>query len=583
MRFTEDTLEKEIRAAEDNRRQHLYRYEDNIKSYLGPAYWDKYKNSGEILNRVYESVAVALPKHAYTRPKVLVHGRTADAVRLLEHGMSKAEEMTHVMNRWAKDCRIERTLRQVALDYHLAFGCLLTRREEYTGWVPEELVKKAYHPKLYRLSPEHVFWDPVAQDSTQLAYTGHGYWMDGKDLLALAKEGEGWDLEAVREIVEERDGQFRDERFSGASVRRDDVYVRQVWVPGLQPDKEKGPKDGFHGAIYWTASCDTNAKIRKIREPQPYYGPKHGPYTIFGAYPASGGAFPLAPAVATRNIHDKTTELANKYLRQATSFKKGTAIPADHADIAPILQQFQDTGFLALDTEASKNVRDISVGGADRTQLEALNFFMGVGERQTGVDSQQLGSVDPRGTATASMIAANSAQSIGGYLTAVFEEGVLDALQKVGWFFYSDDKALMQIGVDVSEAGDDEDIWYQPDSDDAPYEVLEMEIELNSMSMGGDIQRRAAVVESMQLIQQLAMAQTQFGPIAPWERMAKVVLETNNLGGLARDLDFEGGGGAPQQQPMQEGAGFNPPPNPTGLPLAGPSTGNLASPFGGAA
>ena len=593
MDLTEKGLADEIRAAEKNRDDHLYRYDDNIRSYQGVAYSKANKqgksrkdNAGdaahiadEITGGVYESIAVSLPRLAYSAPKVVVEGRSLAQQRRMEHGLTKVEEMTHAMNAWTQTFKLNRVLRQAAVDFQLAYACLMVRREPYESNYPSEW-GQMYIPRLYRVSPKHVFWDPAAEDETLLRYIGHGYMEDIDSLIKQAEEeggdGAGWNMDALRKLKANAQSEDLEVGHSDVSVTRNNVYVRQVWVPEHEPEGHPGTRKGYHGSIFWTAArnrTDDNSQIMQIREPQPYYGPDTGPYTTFGVYPSSGGAFPVSPATAVRAIHDKANHLAQRMWRQACNQKRPLVVNSGDADSAEIIRQLETDDIVTMDA-GDKSVQHIvaalQLGGVDRGTSAAFEWISTLAERQRGVDSQQAGVVDPGGTATASLLAANSAQAIGGYTQGVFEEGVLEAIRAAAWFFYYDQEVTVAYGPDVSQAinqtlqdggvelDEDQDAWYRADEDPPSFGTLRFGIVPDSMSSGGDVAKRGALVEAINIVRQAAMSQIEMGDVFDWEKLAQAALETLNLSGLATSIRFKQGAEelSPQQaQALMGGSG----------------------------
>lgn len=572
----------EIHAAEENRRAHMHRHKENVESYLGPAYWTGNKMDGDLVPGIYETAAVSLPGMAYSNPDVRVAGDSAVANNIQEDsGMSIAEEMTHVMKSWVKEVKVVEKARMAAIDFHLAHCCYLIVREKYEGYVPEGIGIDVYNPQLYRMNPLHIFWDAVADDKTEFRFFGHGYWAGSKKLLKMVEEEGsemGWKVEVVKSLVAGNDGNTREAEHTNQTVRRDDIYIRQVWVPEGEAPLPEGanPKD-YHGVIYWLGSSkDGESKggssMEFIRDPQPFYGPAEGPYVLAGGYPSAGGAFPLSTVVATRPLHDKVNGLARKIMEQAEAYKKGVAVPAEGSELTEIIQGFENTGFFSVNTDLMAKVSEFIVGGVDRASVDALTLFSEILDRMRGMDSSQMGSVDPRGTATGSLIAENSSKAIKGYLQTLFQDGLLEALRRVGWYFYSDPTAGRLIAMTFEAAdGEFKDVWYLPRKNLPPYSVLDMNIELSSSQMGGDVTRRQAIMDAAAIIERFTVLATTYGPVADWDRITKAALETLNVGTLASTVNLNqqpgnpeagaptgpggppGGGGAPPVAPGSSG------------------------------
>ncbi|MCB9906961.1 MAG: hypothetical protein H6830_04535 [Planctomycetes bacterium] len=561
--WDEEHLWSEIKIAEDVRRDYMYKFDEALQSYTGPAFRRDKSEGGELLSNVYESIANALPRLAYHRPTVRVHSGVAQMNERLHWPLTRAEAIEHSMNQWTKTNAIEGMLRIAAVDYVLFQAHLLLVREPARGYIPDA-VKNAveggvvYHPRAYVLSPHDVFFDSLAQNPEQRRFTGHGQWRDIDELIDEAgndKAG-GWNMETLTAMKKEVSGKSRQSYATNKTVRRNDAYIRYIYVPSAVADPGLEGVRGFHGATFTMIARDGESVAKFARKPMPYYGPDAGPYLIFGTYPVSGTSYSLSTTMATRSINEKTDFLAKRVWEEAKNYKRFLAFRKDSGSLAKQIKNIQTNGLLALDSdEIGKALQEITIGGIERNSMNALDTFSVLRDRLTGIDSQQRGAVAPNATATASMIANNSAEQIGSYQEKVFQEGVLKLLERAAWYFHEDSEAAIQLGSKASEiAGLDgeSDFWMFPDPEGIPAEALEIAIELDSMTRGGDVQRRGALMEGAGFVQAMASNSVQFPGMANWEAMAKGALESLNLGPLAATINFNQG--AKQLTPEQRDA-----------------------------
>lgn len=559
--WSEDELWNQIREAEHVRRDYMHKYESAVESYTGPAFRQDKSSSGEVLSNVYEAVGNALPRFAFHRPKVRVSSNVAAFHARLSQPLTRQEAMEAALNQWAKANKIEKVTRCSAVDFKIFQAHVMVTRERYKGFVPEgirEMVGDVYHPKLYLLDPHDVFFDPLALNADQRRFTGHGEWKDIGAIISDAERSEnaGWDMKVLREMRKEVDGKSRSSYATNRHVRRNDAYIRQVWVPEATLSGDFGPHNGYHGAVYTLISRDAESVPRLARRPAPYYGPPSGPYNIWGAYPVSGTSYSLSSVMATRQISEKTEFVGKQLIEQAENYRRILSAKANNGRLVKQLKRARNNQVIEVNAEdLSKEVKELVLGGVDRQTIEAFNIVSQLRDRLTGIDSQQRGAADPNATATASMIANNSAEAIGSYEEQVFQEGWEDVLEKVAWYFHYDREAAIQLGAKASEkAGlsDEDDFWAIPDPGGLPVEAMSVEIEPVSMSRGGDVQRRGAISEAVGGLLTLADASVKFPKMADWEYMAKALVESLNLGKLASSVNFNDGAASmsPEEQQM---------------------------------
>ena len=302
MKFDLASLVREIESAESFRDTHLVEWKSLIERFHGPSYRESREQMDDPENFILEYIALLLPRIVHDNPTVRV--KSARPV-----SQSEAAGVLQVgINRWCKMVGIRNTLERIATDMLLAYGVALTVNEPRKGYVTS-LTEDPYLPRVYRISPDRFFIDPAATHLDEARYMGHCWITDRDDLLASAESDKTWDIDVIERVAANTGvSDVRDDTDIDRNIPdRKELVVYEVWVPELHDEAAElidavTDRAMFNGTIYTVvkgqAESGKKANMGMARAPRPYYGPRTGPYTVFGAYTVPDDPYPLSPIMA---------------------------------------------------------------------------------------------------------------------------------------------------------------------------------------------------------------------------------------------------------------------------------------------
>lgn len=597
LRDDEISLYEEIRAAEEERDDHLRHFESMVMRSHGRAYRNptSLSNSRTLENHYHEYVSLMLPRLVLDNPRVRVTSRDKSAMASMGD-ISDTEALSHSLNRWVQDCQFDKTLTDYATDGFYAWGCAYVYQERYPGRVPEQAREgladdeDVMRPKVITLDPTNVFWDPFAQKRDAIRYYGHCYTRDREDLLEEASRDPdlGWRPEAIRAASE---AVYDNENLS--TVSRDEIRVYEVWVPEQVADDEVSEADGFNGTLYTLAAQSDEEGTACgvfLRDPQPWFGPKEGPYVIWGVYPVPNDTYWLSPLMAVEDQVTSLNDFTNAFVDGARKAKKGVAVNAVEPEVADAIKNFEDQGVFTMQTgnlSMREAVVPLEVGGPHSELMLYMNAERQRLERVSGITDVQRGQVGSGGTATEVSIADSASTIRVEFVRKQFYRGVREILRRVAWYMREDPRSRYPVTREVAEMLGQEPgtVWYAPPTDDVPFEAYEFEIDAFSMNRANEGLYQRRVLEFMQMYVQLAGVGLQAPPLAgPINRMLQKAADALRLDDLGTLINQEMLQEAQQQamamQMQQSAMGSAPSPANAGAanPLAGRMAANANNP-----
>jgi hypothetical protein len=519
---------EEVKAAIDFRKRHIKVLDDQVQRFRGPFYKKDTYTIGEDYapeNTYYEYVSLMIPKLIFDNPRVNISSRkpgpATDVATALRYGL----------NRWVRDCVLRKRLVELATDMLFGFGVAVVREDAANtsgGAVnlPEADVQKPSKimwPVVERVSPKQFIIDPGCTRASDAMYMGHEYRRKRKDLLRMAETEPGWDKEAIREAA------AADSRKDKGDQRmypdRDEIVLYEVWVPDYELDESPGSDEGFHGTIVTLAACTApggNEPLGKyVRKPRPFYGPRTGPYSMFGVYKVPESPIPLSPLLA---VEAQIGDL-NQHVRSASNsmLKHKRIVGVNDPRTAQLVK---DTGhdYVAVVPfeDGRAMVQEFELGGQTEQQARWIATCRERADRALGMDEALRGAVSGAGTATEHTIASEAANTRIAYIKQAFTDSVTALLEKVAFYMYHDDRIVFPLGDEAARqlalppdvvpyfegGGHDPKAGYN-------FEDLELEIEPYSMERAseGMVQKRAMEMHSLVLNTLPAMAQY---PDYPW-------------------------------------------------------------------
>lgn len=572
-----DNLRLEVEGAEKFRDAHIAELRSMVERYHGPGYRsdrsDPYTDDPE--NFGHEYVSLVLPRIIHDVPKFRV--RCADPMT----DMVVGKRMQIAINRWARVTKLRRTLERIATDMLFSYGVGLTVSEPR----PEVRAtdgKEPYLPRLYRISPERFFIDPAAESIESARYMGHCYAIDKNDLIAKARIDRTWDLDAIMDIPPNTDmDEVRDE--SGRHVEdRQEMAVYEVWVPESDDeaaemvDEAIGP-GMVNGTIYTFVKgrSKTSKWDGYIRRPIPYFGPRQGPYTVFGVYTVPDDPYPLSPLMAIQSqVNDLNAHLVS-VRSSAASYKRLIMVDSRNHKLAQDIKD-RPHDYIVLSESLDKDkVVNLEIGGITAQQVQYSQIAQDRLDRVSGIHDAMRGNIQGAATATEVAVAESSATMRMAHLKRQFQEAVDDIGRAVCWYFWHDDRVILPLGKEGVEAMLEANPVFEGGVRMPGWEDLEVSVDSYSMERVSEslVQKRA--LELLQITTNVAQGMVAM-PFVKWREILSVVGDALNVPHLPDLIDqnainqMQQAAAAPQQGPVpgQQGQRLNAMGEPSPIPAS---------------
>ena len=449
---TPANLITEIEAAERLRDARLAKWCDFIDSYVGPGYRAEVGENALLENHFYEYLSLMIPKIIFDNPRASCKSKRAGKGRIV------ASAIEHALNRWVEETQYRNHLLTIGSDAVFAFGMSMIVPQAMPGYDPTEQ-GIPYWPQAIRISPQHAIIDPLAKTFMQSRYRGHMWVRDKEDLIREAEENPqlGWNVGLLSELTEsESDNKKLARRtIKNLNVERHEVVGYDIWVPEKYSDVQDhpGPEEGYHGTTYTMLAAQGASKEPEdfIREPRSFYGPRVGPYTMFGIYSVPDEVYPLSPLqgvwtqVNELNLHAKSaSKNAQNYKRQ--NFVDATATVLEKA----IRDSPHDYTIPIPGLKDSGGVQTVETGGISEHDIEMLNLLRERLHRVSGMTDTMRGNIDEDATATAESIAQDASSARTAFIKKQITDAVQNELGIVAWYLYHDDRVVFPLGEEAA-------------------------------------------------------------------------------------------------------------------------------------
>ena len=559
----------EVENAIDFRDRHMVSMKDMIKRYAGTDYNNTYTHDvqPDVDNHAFEYISLVLPKIVYDNPAVKIDSR-----RPTLQGETVAKVQL-AMNRWINDTQFRETLHRAAMDMMFGWGVLMTVSEPVPGQRPADEAVKSL-PRVYRIAPEHFFMDPKAGHWTESRFMGHSYAMLREELIDAAENDDTYDMEAIQELagnsgMNKHDGTST---YQETSKYRDEVAIYEIWCPNTGSEAESDGK--HHGMLYTLAvagptSTDDEPFVGYVRAPQPYYGPRSGPYTLLGIYNVPGDPYPLSPLTATNQLTQEINGSLRQLVSNGQSYKRIYLVDAKNKKLATDIKEMPDRFVIPVEGLDTQRVMPMELGGITAQHVQYQNLLTDKLDRQSGINDAQRGNLSGDATATAVAVAESGATVRLAHIQRQFAEGVKDSLHTVLWYFFHDNTIVLPLGREaMMQLGEIDPIFTGGDVD-GDYDDLLMTIDPYSMERTSEVVLQRRAIEVVQLIGNIAPLFAQ-APWVDWPSVMAMLGQTMNIPSLGSIIDLEkaaqamqqgmigpagsGGGGVSQMAPSQNPA-----------------------------
>lgn len=534
---TPKNLYLEIEAAETLRDSYLESYSEIVDRFTGEAYQEGHGISVPE-NHIYEYISLTVPKLIYDNPRVHVSTRRP----VSQKGV--AEALEHGINRWVRDTRVRDTLERVAYDMLMSYGVIITSEAPQPGYAPGD-VNAPHWPMCYRIAPNRFFMDPIAGDITEARFAGHKWVRDKQDLLEEAKDDDTWNSEVI-ESLSENTGIDDVGRHTEDYPDRHEIVGYEVWVPEISMPNFDDEDPQFNGTIYTigVSAPDENGKRKSdfIREPRNFYGPKYGPYCVYGVYTVPDRPYPLSPIVATLSQMDDLNAHVQSASASAARYKRLVFVDARNKKLLQDIKSQPDNYVVPVEGLSGDSIVPAEFGGITRQQIDYISMARDRLDRNSGMHDAQRGVVTGDATATEVQVAESSGSLRFAYIRRRFQEAVRRTVDNAAWYMYHDSRVVFPLGMDAARAlgmGEPYFVGGIPEQiTGAMYSDVELEIDTYSMERANEalLQRRA--LEAYQVITQSAqmMAAT---PYVDWSSLLGKLGDSMNIPELGNLINEE--------------------------------------------
>lgn len=514
--FDPSELRTIIEEAQRETRSKMKSAQRMIEQYHGP-FWTESGEPGAYApeNAYFEYLTAMVPRVVSHNPRVRVRSRRGGPQQ------DVALAMHHGLNRLVKDQKLSKVLRDLCVDMLFGWGVALVKEDQREGLKignahPIHPATPTW-PVCERLDPGRHFMDPDAEDVGSCRYQGHEWFMDKDDLINHAKENpdEGWDMDAIEALAVQtpreayETGDARKQGVPRLATRKQ-IQAFDVWFPEIELEDSPGAEEGFHGTVFTIACSSTGGsealvgadgelftpenKEGFLREPRPFFGPRTGPYTVFGCYKVPSSPYPLSPLVATEGQIKDLNKQVSAADASMERHKRLIGVP-DASTATKVKSQMHDW-VISVPFEGEKPLAaEFEIGGHTDRQLETIAMKKERLDRVLGMDDAMRGNVVGGATASEHVLANESAQARASEVVERFTEGTVDVLESMGLYMFYSDTVAFPMGQDVIDGQDDIEVpeypglevepWFQggdPDPESGySYEDLELEIEPYSM------------------------------------------------------------------------------------------------------
>lgn len=429
-----DILHREITAGFDNQKPAMDVFAIILDSYSAQAFTTA-RGTRAPENRTHEYVSLMTPKLAANDPRVAV------TTGLGDKGQPTAAAIAAGLNRWIMDTRHGRFLQRIAPYYLLGWCGVLTTLEKVTGGSDTE--DDVTSPVGIIIDPRDMTWDPFASAWETKRWCAHKYARDKDD--EFPKE-EGWIASAIAKCAEDSglESLSRAKAVVGTVPKRNEIVLYDVWVAPETDD----PDDS--GALYTIAvnRAGTGEFVRKMRK---FYGPRTGPYTLFGAYSVPGRSQPMSPMMAAWGQIEELNRHAMAFSRSA-AHGKSIGIGDLPKAVMDAIMNARDGDNVNIPGYKAGAFEVVEYGYITKERIEALSVLSERVNRVLGMDETfRSGSTEQNVTATATAVAAGSSNDRVGYLAERFQECDEAFLRTVAWYLWHEKTVRIPLKISDEE------------------------------------------------------------------------------------------------------------------------------------
>lgn len=425
-----------------------------IQRYHGWYFDPGSKARREVDNPAFEILSTMQSQICSGDPAFVVEPQRADDPFIIQRAIG----LQFAGNRLVRNIRLKRTLQRALVHFFFRRAVILTERQVQLYADRGPLNGPPYRPNARLLGMRDFRYDPRATDRTERRWSAHRAVVSRDTLLDRIKrdpEEKGWYTDLIRDLEVEanlNDVISKD----GESLKRDDFVLWSVWVPDEQIDDEHTPEEGFWGSWHFYAQTGSGrmgrggkrarkAPLLEIRDPQPAYTSRTGPYTIIGQFEVPDEAEPLSLMLATEGIAREMSSTTKVALQLIRSYKRVTVYGGGDPALARKIATTPHGGYFHSPGFDPSKAQNYQTGGLDAATLQAYQWLVEQFWKRTGITEAMLGQSSTGATATADTLAAGGASARIALYRDAFHDGVAEIGQSIFELIDGDDRFYMRV------------------------------------------------------------------------------------------------------------------------------------------
>ena len=493
----------EIEASRRQMEKRFAARKEMIRRFHGSFYdQDEKPSQSEPENTSFELLHTTISQIVAGHPMCSIKPLRADRPQYA----AKARGLQHATNRVAREQNMRAKAIKFFTDGHFgaAIGYITRKPDPYLDRGP--LDGPVHRPIVNRVSPPLWRCDARATDWDDTRWRGHGFITSKSTLASLCKDDPSWRAKEIESLNPEtglagyipKEGQ----NLSG----RDDVKVYCVWVPEEQIDADFSPDNGFWGTMHYYAESgggrNKEESLVEIRNPQPYYGGRQGPYFLYGQMYVPDHLHPLSLGIAIEQTGRQLGMVSRVIEDAMKNYKRFLLDGSPGKNVGMLLKNVAHGGVVKAKGFQKAMAEEFTIGGVDNNMVAMYQFLTEMMDKRSGLSQTAKGNTRSGTTATAETYAA-----MGGNARV--------ALTRDGFYaFQGDLYSAMAAMIDQ-----DDEFWMPPPpgmEQEAPqgifggrdpgetFEDYDLSIDPTSMRFRSEEERAAAADYEVQLFERIA-------------------------------------------------------------------------------
>lgn len=530
-----DELEASRRSVEKK----LKAREEMLRRYHGPYYdEDRKPASSEPENPAFEYIATLSAQIVAGTPRCNIKTVRADRPA----SAMKARALMHAVNRTSRERNDRAKFRKFFVDWCFGPAIALTVRKPMPWLDPGPLDGTVTRPDIRRVPPKLFRYDARATEWEDTRWRGHGTLTSRSALLKLAKSESGWRTKEIATLqTEESLKDYVPLEGQGLSTR-DDFMLWCVWVPEEEIDPDFTASTGFYGTMHYYAETgrqkgeNAGAPLVEIRDPQPFYGCRTGPYSMSGQMYVPDQVHPLSVMTAVEQVA-RNLRLQSSVVEQAMRDFGRVLIAGGAApkNLGLLIKNAKHGGVLNVKGYQRGMMDEFTKGGLDAAMVQMYQFLQEQLDKRMGLSSTQRGVAQSNVTATADTLAAQGTGARVAQQRDEFYAFVQELLFKSAEIIDQDEQFYMPPPPEMAGQVPFIQGGREPGETFDDYELM---IEPLSMRFRTEAEMAAAAEAELLLFERVSPMMTQF-PFVDWPSVVTDIADATGQSQLPARLNTE--------------------------------------------